>query len=134
MVEMMSPAGINLELNIMPGAQFWDIWDKTPFGLTSWTHRPLGVMVYNLAYRTGAVWNESHFSDPAFDDALDKASAVLDARERSKHMAVAEKVLQDSGVIIQTLWRSIVVAGKDNIQGFNLHPTSYLQMYRVWIA
>jgi peptide/nickel transport system substrate-binding protein len=51
MAEMTAPAGITLELNILPGAQFWDIWDKTPFGLTSWTHRPLGVMVYNLAYR-----------------------------------------------------------------------------------
>jgi peptide/nickel transport system substrate-binding protein len=134
MVAMMEPAGIKLELNIMPGAQFWDIWDKTPFGLTSWTHRPLGVMVYNLAYRTGAIWNESHFSDPTFDEALDKAGGILDARERSKPMAIAEKTLQDSGVIIQTLWRSIVTAGRDNIQNFHLHPTNYLQMYRVWLA
>ncbi len=134
MVEMMKPAGINLELNIMPGAQFWDIWDKTPFGLTSWTHRPLGVMVYNLAYRSGAVWNESHFADPEFDAALDRANGSLDAKERSKHMAVAQKRLQDSGVLSQTLWRAIFTVGSNKIRGYELHPTSYLQLYRVWMA
>jgi peptide/nickel transport system substrate-binding protein len=133
MVDMLKPGGVNLELNILPGAQFWDIWDKTPFGLTSWTHRPLGVMVLNLAYRTGAVWNESHFSDPEFDAALDKAGAILDPRERSEHMAVCEKRLQDSGVIAQTLWRAVFTAGSTKVKGYRYHPTQYQQLYRVWL-
>lgn len=54
--EQWKAAGIRLELNVMPGAQFWEIWDKTPFGMTSWTHRPLGVMVLGLAYRSGVPW------------------------------------------------------------------------------
>jgi peptide/nickel transport system substrate-binding protein len=134
MAEMTAPAGITLELNILPGAQFWDIWDKTPFGLTSWTHRPLGVMVYNLAYRSGAIWNESHYSDPKFDAALDQANGTLEAKERSKHMAVAQQLLQDSGVISQTLWRAIFTVGSNKIRNYNLHPTTYLQMHRVWMA
>ncbi|MEZ5666747.1 MAG: ABC transporter substrate-binding protein [Alphaproteobacteria bacterium] len=57
--EMLEPAGINLTLNVMPDSQFWEIWDKTPFGFTAWTHRPLGVMVLNLAYRSGEAWNRA---------------------------------------------------------------------------
>ena len=50
MREMWLKAGIDVQLNVLPGAQFWGIWDKTPFGMTGWTHRPLGVMVMNLCF------------------------------------------------------------------------------------
>jgi peptide/nickel transport system substrate-binding protein len=38
-------AGINIKMNVMPQAQYWDVWTKAPLSLTSWTHRPLAVMV-----------------------------------------------------------------------------------------
>ena len=133
MVPMAKAAGINLKLNVLPGAQFWEIWDKTPFGLTGWTHPPLGVMVLNLAYRTGAVWNESHFSNADFDAALDKAGSILDPVERSKHVKVCEQILQDSGVIIQPLWRAVFTAGSDKVKGFQMHPTNYHQFQHTWI-
>ena len=44
MVEMWKPAGINVKINVMPGTQYWENWTKTPFGMTTWTHRPLGVI------------------------------------------------------------------------------------------
>ena len=134
MVAMAEPSGIKLKLNVMPGSQFWEIWDKTPFGLTGWTHRPLGIMVLNLAYRTGAVWNESHFSDPDFDAALDKAGAVLDPKERAMHVGTCEQILQDSGIITQPLWRSLITAGSERVKGFQLHPTNYHQFFRTWLT
>ncbi|MEX1303871.1 MAG: ABC transporter substrate-binding protein, partial [Rhodovibrionaceae bacterium] len=45
MVEQWKGAGIRCEINVMPSAQYWDVWTKTPFGFTQWQHRPLGVMV-----------------------------------------------------------------------------------------
>ena len=39
--------------------KYWEIWDQTPFGVTAWTHRPLGTMVLSVGYRTGVPWNES---------------------------------------------------------------------------
>src|SRR3546814_16075985 len=45
--EMVRPAGITLQINVMPGGTYWDRWTTTPFGFTNWTHRPLGVQVSN---------------------------------------------------------------------------------------
>ena len=53
MAEQWKEAGIKCEINLMPSAKFWEVWDKVPFGFTTWTHRPLGIMVLGLAYRTG---------------------------------------------------------------------------------
>ena len=36
-------AGIDVKINKMPGSQFWDIWDKVPFGFTTPVFLPLGA-------------------------------------------------------------------------------------------
>lgn len=127
------PAGINIAINKMPANQYWEVWDKAPFGLTSWTHRPLGTMVLSLAYRSGVPWNESAYSNPEFDAALDEAEATLDVEERRKKMVKPQTILQDSGVIIQPFWRSVFKAAHRRVKGFTTHPTYYHQFHTVWI-
>jgi peptide/nickel transport system substrate-binding protein len=134
MVEMWKPAGINVKINVLPGTQFWENWQKTPFGMTTWTHRPLGVMVLNLAYRTGVPWNESKYNNPAFDKALDEASGALDVTERRKKMERVQKILQDDAVIMQPLWRSIFTAGSTKVHNLKQHPTNYYQLNQVWVG
>ena len=134
LVEMCKPAGINIQINVMPNTQYWEIWDKTPFGFTAWTHRPLGVMVLNLGYRSGVPWNESHHNNPEFDRVLDTAGATLDVDERRKHMAKLQQIMQDDAVIAQPLWRSVFAAGNKKVKGYSLHPTIYHQLNKVSIA
>ncbi len=132
--EQCAPAGINLQLNTMPTAQYWEVWDKTPFGFTAWTHRPLGVMVLNLGYRSGVPWNESHYANPAFDKALAEASGILDVNERKKKMASVQKILQDDAVIAQPIWRAVFTAATKRVKNYSTHPTFYHQFNKVWLA
>lgn len=131
--EQCAPGGINLQLNPVPAATYWGIWDTTPFGLTSWTHRPLGVMVLNLGYRGGVPWNESSYNNPEFDKALDVASSILDVNKRKAAMEKVEKILQDDAVMAQPLWRSVFSAATDKVQGYVTHPTLYHQWHKVWL-
>jgi peptide/nickel transport system substrate-binding protein len=132
--EQIAPAGITLELNTMPSSQFWEIWDKTPFGFTPWTHRTLGVMVLNLGYRCGVPWNESHYCNKEFEKALDEANAILDAKERQRAMAKVEAILQQDAVIAQPFWQSTFSAAANNVNGYEQHPTQYHQFNRVWLS
>lgn len=134
LAEMCKPAGIRIQINVMPNAQYWEIWDKTPFGFTAWTHRPLGVMVLNLAYRSGVPWNETHYNNPEFDRILNQASATLDVDSRRKYMAQLQKILQDDAIIAQPLWRSVFAASNNRVQNYQLHPTIYHQLNDVWLA
>ena len=126
MVEMWKEAGIKININIKPSAQYWETWDKVPFGFTSWTHRPLGVMVLGLAYRAGVPWNESSYDNPEFDRLLTKAEGILDVEERRKIMAQLETIMQEDGPIVQPLWRSSFTAMDKRVHGFKMHPTNYL--------
>ena len=126
MVEMWRAAGINVKINLKPSAQYWETWDKVPFGFTGWTHRPLGVMVLGLAYRTGVPWNESSYSNPEFDRLLTKAEGILDVEARRKVMCQLETIMQEDGPIVQPLWRSVFTGMDKRVKGFKMHPTSYI--------
>lgn len=126
MVEQWKEAGIRVKINIMPGAQFWDVWDKVPFGYTIWYHRPLGVMVLGLGYRTGVPWNESEYSNAEFDRLLTEAEGILDVDKRREMMAEIEKIMQEHGPIVQPVWRSVFTFYDERVRGFQMHPTNYI--------
>src|SRR5215510_11821427 len=126
MVEQWKEAGIRVKINVMPSTQYWEVWTKTPFGFTTWAHRPLGVMSLALAYRTGVPWNESKYTNPEFDKILTMAEGTLDVTARRELMVQLEKILQDDGPIVQPVWRAIFTFHDKRVQGFKVHPTLYI--------
>lgn len=133
MRDQLKDAGIKLNINVIPASKYWEIWDKTPFGITAWTHRPLGTMVLSLGYRSNVPWNESAFSDPEFDAALDDAEATLDVEERRQKMEKVERILQDAAVMVQPVWRPVFTITAKRVHGFPPHPTQYHQFNKVWL-
>jgi hypothetical protein len=91
----------------MPSTQYWQNWTKVPFGFTTWAHRPLGIMVLGLAYRTGAAWNESNWSNKEFDALLAEAETdpdvvgVVLGGSRGKGALVTEASDHDVYVVLR---------------------------------
>ena len=131
--EQCAEAGITININIMPANNYWEVWDSTPFGITAWTHRPLGTMVLSLGYRSGVPWNEFAYANPEFDAALDKAESLLDVEERTAAMEDVERILQDDAVMVQSAWTPKFYVAKNRVKGLAAHPTQYHQFHRVWI-
>lgn len=127
-------AGIKVKRTVLPGSTFWNDWTKYPYSLTNWTMRPLGVQVLALAYRTGEAWNETGFANPDFDKKLGEALAINDAEKRKAVMADCEKILQDSGIIIQPYWRKVYNHHNEKVKGYVQHPMQQLNLGKVWIA
>lgn len=129
----MRDVGMNVKRTVLPGNTFWNNWMGYPFSATEWNMRPLGVQVYALAYRTGGAWNETAFSDPAFDTLLDEAYAIADADKRRVLMEQMEKIIQDSGILVQPYWRSTFRHMTDGVQGLVMHPTFEIHLERTWL-
>jgi peptide/nickel transport system substrate-binding protein len=110
-------AGFKVKRTVLPGSTFWNDWTKYPFSSTNWNHRPLGVQIWALAYRTGEAWNEFGYSNPEFDALLERALATADVEKRREMMATGERMLQEDGVTIQPYWRSLYNHTKNNLVG-----------------
>lgn len=121
-------AGIKVKRTILPGSTFWNDWSKYPFSSTNWNHRPLGVQVWALAYRSGEAWNEFGYASDEFDGLLTDALATADTEKRRGIMAKAQALLQEDGVTIQPYWRSLYNHTKEGLVGaehhisFEYHP------------
>jgi peptide/nickel transport system substrate-binding protein len=133
MVEQWKEAGIRVKINVMPSAQYWDNWTKVPFGFTTWAHRPLGTMVLGLAYRSGASWNESKWSNKEFDALITEAEGYLDVAKRRAVMAKIEAIMLDDGPAVVPLWRAVFNYTDKKIKGYKIHPSIYIEAKDMWV-
>lgn len=130
----MRDAGINVTRTVLPGSTFWNDWTKYPFSSTEWNMRPLGVQIYNLAYKSGVAWNETAFSNAEFDAGLERANAISDADQRREVMAELQRIMLDQGVLIQPYWRSLFRHTTDRVRGAEMHPTFEHHHYKWWMT
>ena len=126
--------GFVVHRRIRPGNSFWQNWLKYPFSSTQWNHRPLAEQILVLAYRSGAVWNETGFANPEFDALLDQAMALADADSRRPVMARIERLLRDEGVIIQPYWRALYNHHNGRLENAEKHPSNEIHLYRIGFA
>ena len=129
----MREAGFKVKRTVLPGSTFWNDWTKYPFSLTVWSMRPLGVQVLAVAYRSGEAWNESGFSSKEFDEKLAQAMATPDVEKRRVIMKDVEKILQDSGVLVQAYWRKIFNHSAPAVKNHNTHPMQETVFEEVWL-
>ncbi|MCD9146804.1 ABC transporter substrate-binding protein [Pseudophaeobacter flagellatus] len=116
-------AGFKVKRTVLPGSTFWNDWVKYPFSSTNWNHRPLGVQIHALAYRSGEAWNEFGWSNAEFDALLTEALAIADADKRRKVMKKIQMLIQDEGVTIQPYWRSLYRHMKEGVANADMHVT-----------
>ncbi len=131
---MMRDAGLNIKRTVLPGSTFWNDWAKYPFSSTSWNHRPLGVQVLALAYRSGEAWNESAYANPEFDSLLGEALSIADADARREVMAKIQTIMQEDGVIIQPYWRSLYNHARPGQVGTGIHISYEHHHYKFGFA
>ena len=127
-------AGFNIKRTILPGSTFWNDWAKYPYSSTNWNHRPLGVQVLALAYRSGEAWNEFGWANAEFDGLLTDALAIADADKRREVMAKIQKLIQDEGVTCQPYWRSLYRHAKEGLVGAEMHITFEIHPYKLGFA
>ncbi|MEL7463534.1 MAG: ABC transporter substrate-binding protein [Pseudomonadota bacterium] len=115
--DQMRKAGMKVKRTVLPGSTFWNDWVKYPFSSTNWNHRPLGVQIWALAYKSGEAWNEFGWANAEFDAILEEALATADVEKRRALMAKGQKIVQDEGVTIQPYWRSLYNHTKEGLEG-----------------
>ncbi len=132
-------AGITVEIDAMPNADYWNVWndDKAPAGITPWAHRPLAVMVLPLAYIADTegkpvAWNESQWVDQEFSDILLTAQGTLDIEARRALTKQLEEIQRDRGGIAIAWWRNLWEVWSPAFQEVTPHPSLYNLWREVW--
>ncbi|MEM1350768.1 MAG: ABC transporter substrate-binding protein [Pseudomonadota bacterium] len=124
-------AGIPVKRTILPGSTFWNDWTKYPYSSTNWNHRPLGVQIWALAYRSGEAWNEFGWANEEFDAMLAEALATADVDARRNIVKKAAALVQEEGVTIQPYWRSLYNHTKEGLVGGEHHISFVIRPHQI---
>ncbi|MCA8879126.1 MAG: ABC transporter substrate-binding protein [Rhodobacteraceae bacterium] len=127
-------AGFKVRRRIVTVDEFDRDWARFPFSTTNWNHRPLGIQILSLAYRSGAPWNETGFANAEFDALLDQAVAIARDEERREVMARLEALLRDDGAIIQPFWQSLYRHARPEVIGAEMSPDRQIDVTRLGFA
>lgn len=114
--ESAEAAGIEVDLVREPDDGYWsNVWMKKPFSVSTWSARPTPDVMFTIAYKGGADWNESFWSHEKFDALLAEAKGELDQAKRAEMYAEMQMIMRDEGSAIIPFFRNRVSARSDKI-------------------
>ena len=126
--EMAAEAGITVDIQQEAADGYWnDIWMQKPFCCSSWGERTAD-QVLNEVYRSGATWNETFWSNPAFDGLLDQARQQLDYAQRKALYQQAQQLLSDEGGAIIPFFTNILSVAHKRVKHINTRYFDYAKV------
>lgn len=114
--EQARSADIDIEVVREPNDGYWsNVWLVKPFVFVAWGARPTPDVMFSLAYKSDAAWNESHWQNVRFNELLLQAKAELDDAKRTEMYAEMQLLCRDDGGTIVPVFNNRVGARRDNV-------------------
>ncbi len=124
--EQWAEAGIDVNVIVEPESVYYgdNGWLDVDLGITGWGSRPYPQFYLDVMLVTGAKWNESHFSDPEFDQLAMVAGTSMDEQARVQAYKDMQRILIERGPIIIPYFYTQLAAISNQFQGFELKSFS----------
>jgi peptide/nickel transport system substrate-binding protein len=114
--EQAKAAGININVVREPSDGYYsDVWLVKPFTAVSWGARPTPDVMFTLAYKDDAAWNESFWQNAAFNKLLLEAKAELDQDKRAAMYREMCLLMRNDGGTIIPFFNNFVYARRSNV-------------------
>ncbi|MHB1130979.1 MAG: ABC transporter substrate-binding protein [Chloroflexota bacterium] len=122
--EQLAEAGVTVDIQVVPPDVYYQDsgWLEVDFGITEWALRATPQPYLQLAYTTGAKWNESHWSDPEVDQLTAQAASELDRAKRAETYKKIQQIFIERGPLIVPYFEATIGATTPNVKGLVLHP------------
>lgn len=109
-------AGININVVREPNDGYYsDVWLVKPFSLVSWGARPTPDVMYTLAYKDDAAWNESRWQNERFNELLLQAKGELNETLRAEMYREMGMLARDDGGTVIPFFNNFVYASRSNV-------------------
>jgi len=114
--EQAAAAGITINVVREPNDGYYsNVWLVKPFTAVSWGARPTPDVMFSLAYKSDAAWNESFWQNERFNELLLQAKAELDDTLRAEMYREMCVIARDDGGTIIPMFNNFVYARRSNI-------------------
>ncbi len=117
-------AGINVSIEPQEEAVYYadNVWLEVDLAITPWGARPVPQVYLDLYLKSGAQWNEAHWSDPEIDELIEIAGSSLDEDERTNAYHEIQRIMIERGPIIIPYFFASFGVLADYVGGVTVHP------------
>ncbi|MEL6168487.1 MAG: ABC transporter substrate-binding protein [Pseudomonadota bacterium] len=125
-------AGITINVVREPNDGYWsEVWLNKPWCMVTWGARPTPDVMYTLAYKDDAAWNESRFQNERFNELLLQAKAELDDTLRAEMYAEMGMISRDEGGTVLPYFPNFIYGRRSNVKrGEHISPAWQMDGYR----
>ncbi|UXX81735.1 ABC transporter substrate-binding protein [Roseovarius pelagicus] len=137
--ESAAPAGINVEVDRVPGDGYWsDIWRKRAFCASYSSGRATEDWILSSSYLSGVPWNATQWGNEAFDKLLVAARTELDDAKRREMYGEMQRLISQDGGVIAPIFTNHVEAHNEKLAhddvGTVMEMDSGLLIERWWFS
>jgi peptide/nickel transport system substrate-binding protein len=100
--------------------------NSAEFGLVGWGNRPVPNVFLTSAFKTGAVWNEGNYANPAYDEAVTRYERAIDVEGQKSALAEVVQILhEDTPAVFHTFqgWQTAVESSVTGVEATALGHT-----------
>jgi peptide/nickel transport system substrate-binding protein len=131
-------AGIKIQVVREPADGYWDnVWMKKAFCASFWSGRPTADLMFSIAYKSDAPWNEAFWKNSKFDSLLVAARAELDNNKRKQMYRDMQMMIWNEGGELIPMFNNFLDGAIKKVKGFKPMPAYELGAYRaprqVWL-
>lgn len=127
--ELAAPAGFKLMLKGMTRDIYLSqYWLNVPLSITGWGGRVDPYMLLSVAFKGGAVWNESHYDNPLVNDLIDKISDEVDDEKRLAYYHALQDIFYEDGPLLN-VQVPLLVAVSDKVIDYRT-PLTMIPQYK----
>jgi peptide/nickel transport system substrate-binding protein len=132
--QQMKAIGVTVNIQTEPPDVYYSdgdtSWLKVDFGITEWGARATPNAYFNAAYVTGAAYNESHWSDPEFDQIVTQINSEMDKAKRVELYKQAQQILIERGPVIVPFFETAAAGTSAKVAGIELAPDWSRTLFR----
>ena len=125
-------AGITINVVREPNDGYWsDVWLNKPWCMVAWGARPTPDVMYSLAYKSDAAWNESRWQNARFNELLLQGKSELDDAKRAEIYREMAMLARDDGGSVIAYFPNFIYARRKEVQhGGTVSPAWQMDGYR----
>lgn len=110
-------AGININVVREPNDGYYsDVWLVKPWCAVQWGARPTPDVMFSLAYKDDAAWNESKWQNARFNELLRAAKSETDDTKRADMYREMCMIARDDGGSVIPFFPNFVYARRKNVR------------------
>ncbi len=122
---------MNVKIDIHDASTYYEHANKSEFQLAfyfwicSAGHADYSYSSLLHSSQKGAGGNRSFFDNPEVDKLIEEARQTMDREEIEKCYQQIEEIVYDESPNINLCYTNLIVAARNNVEGFIMHPAGY---------